>query len=131
MNQEDIARGQDRKKKPAKGGTNNANTIYSYHPTKQHTADIAESGYSLETALGDIQRKLRDGCALSIGQSDRSPSVFVIVRDATAPFGAGPAVSVWHADLGRCLVGAGYYLSAVNPEFPDVAPTSLAYANDW
>lgn len=107
-------------KKGGKVNERRHSNLFTYHPTKEHRLEIGSGDWELHPSVEIIQSKLADGCSLSVGFRAESDGIFVIIRDATAPWNTAVAVSVWHKDLRRALCGLAYYLDKIQPGFPDV-----------
>lgn len=116
--QENEARGAAGKppRKPRRG----RGSIYTYHPSKEHLEALRSGVMPLEVSLGVIERKL-DQCKVSISQRVDSGAIALIVRGAEGDWEDAPAVSVWSDRLDRCFRAIGFYLTEVNPDFPEVA----------
>lgn len=120
-------------KKPNKNNSNlkGKTGLYTYHPSDAHRKSPLFHKLTLEGVLLLISNYIARNCSLSFGYKAENESYFVILREKSSDWQTAQAVSVWHQEIARAIIGLGYYLSEVNPEFPNSSGSFDPHLNDW
>lgn len=100
--------------KPATGGKR----PYTFHPTEAQRVALRENPVATNEALTVVSEYLERGCKMTLGYKAENAAFFAILRENTAVWDEGEAVSVFHSQPEKCLAGLAFYLLHVNPEWP-------------
>lgn len=126
-NEEAERRGRPaRKPKKYTGGRGK---LVNFSPTESHKNSLREGAIGLVDALGSIEDALTMGCRLSVGVAVDKGGAFVILREPTDDWENALSVSFWAVSVEKAIMLCGYYLSHVNPSFPEGVQLALPY--DW
>lgn len=115
LRQDKVNRGKG-KKPPAAARSR----IFTYHMTESQRKEILTTGYSIGEVLTDMNEWVRMGYQLRMGMSGDSTSTFCMIREQTQDWQQSRAVSFFHSDLSKAIAGLWWYLSRVNPDWPDI-----------
>jgi len=105
--------------------------IVTFRPTSEEREELSAGRLGLEEAVGILGTTVMEGARLVVGHKPENGSYYAILRDATTPYENAVAVSYWHSDPAKCLVGLAYALAKRFPHFPDLPPTQLDLGPDW
>jgi hypothetical protein len=126
--QKEERRGKSTQKKTKKTAPK---PIFTYHPDKAVGEGLRNSSVLLEHVILHLGERVESGCKITISQPDDRSVFFVLIKEPGENWQETLGVSVWHSDLVMALRGLHYYLTSVNPEWPDIpAATQLSFA-DW
>lgn len=116
-----------------KGSVSNKPTrgIYTFHPTNEQKVDLAETAFDLPWAVEVINSVLAKGVTISLGLHTDKESLWAIARTNEESWEERQAVSVWHSEADRALIGLAYYLTRVNPNWPDIPSSGTQLKFDW
>lgn len=124
--QEEQARGQESKKRVGQKPTHSPKGISSFKLSQEQVDDIRGADYGLERAIDDINGwVLNKGIKVTLGCPIDRPGCYAVIRDGSANWSDSLAVSCWAKSVHGALVSAGYYLTTVNPDYPDIPDTQL------
>lgn len=105
--------------------------IHNYKPSESVKKLLRDGGFTLEQALGVIDDRVNSGVGVSITYNEQGHAISLIARDRRVPWNQGLALAVNHSDLVKGLITLGYYLSEVNPGFPETPPANWQLEFDW
>ena len=105
-------------KKPKKAGIVGNSRIVNYQPTKEHISDIQGGNYGPLEAIQDLALFMADGHKVTLGVSAERGGAYAMIRDGLVDWREAFTVSAWASKPERAVVCLGYYLTAVNPDFP-------------
>lgn len=120
----------DRGKSRARGGQTPRATskgLSSFKLTKEQIQDVRDAGFNIAGALAVLESRIGDGLVkITLGRPVDREGRYAVLRDPNASWDEGQAVSCWGRSVETALVSAAYYLSSVNPDFPDgISPTEF------
>lgn len=126
--QEEEARGvgkpRPKKKSVAKG------KLVNYQPTEAVKKALREGGFGPLEALELLDQFAGDGVRVSLGGNLERGGYFVIIREPADNWQDALSMSFWASTLARAVTLCGYYLSQVNPDWPDGTQMEL-FSDDW
>ena len=126
--QEEEARGQGGRKVKGQKPTKSPKGISSFKLSQEQVDDIQSAGYGLGDAVGDLNGWVLDrGIKITIGCPIDRPGCYAVIRDGASNWDDGIAVSCWARTVSNALVSAGYYLSTVNPDYPEIPDEHLGF----
>lgn len=105
--------------------------VFTYRPTEKHKKLMQENDTPLEAVITCLGDKLDGGIRLTMGHNPQTHSFYVMARNGDKKWDEGVAVSVWHSDLARAIWGMWFYLTVVNPDYPESVPNAYQTEFDW
>lgn len=121
------AKGKGRKKPPLVAGA----TFYTFHPNAEQRMELNDLAYDLPWALDIISSRLAEDCRLVLGYKPENGAFYAMVKETTVDWDKARNVWVWHRDLSRAMIGLAFYLTHVNPEWPQ-GPVQLSFIEaEW
>ena len=128
---EDAKAEKSRARKQRKGSHNSYSTFFTFHPTNEQKHALRHWDVELQEVLEGLASKIEGGFKLSIGQKPESGTFFAIMRQNGDDWKNTPACSYWNLDMTKTLVGLYYYLTSVNPSWPEGRSSVVEEETDW
>jgi hypothetical protein len=104
--------------------------LVNYSPTEGHRKLLKEGFMPLETSIAVLEKLVTDGHRISVGASLDKGGYFVIMREGVSDWNMAQSVSAWAGTLEKAIRLAAFYLSEVNPDFPQL-DHQLSFRDDW
>jgi hypothetical protein len=103
-----------------------------FRPTKEVRELIKQNWQSADRNLSVIESYVQSGVRFSTGYASNTGAVWGTLRGPGDDWRTSPSVTAWHASLERVVAQLAFYLSEVNPQFPEgVSKTSFDELNNW
>lgn len=121
---EDIRDAKKRPSRPKKPQGGDYARPFTFHPTAEQAEFLRGGMIDIHEVLIGLEGIIQRGHRITFGYTDRGPSLYVVAREGAKDWSESKAVFVYHNDLQKALTGLWFYLSSVEPGWPDViAPT--------
>lgn len=108
------ARSGRKARKPAEAAID----FWSWHPTVAERTQFEMFAEEHGDALAALEGAVVRGIAISITRARTNDSFAVVAREAGASFGQGQALSVFHVELERAVLGMVFVLDVLYPHWP-------------
>lgn len=117
--QEDIARG-TATVKPRKQYQPSKQGLISFKLAKDDVSYLSVIHLDGSKSLAILDEFLERGVKYTIGAPLDRPGRYIVLRDGSKSFGEGVGVSCWASSIENALITAAFYLTQVNPSFPEI-----------
>lgn len=99
-------------------------TSFKFGPTE--LVEVEEEGFGITDALKVLELGcVAKGLKFTIGVPLDRPGCYCVIRDGAAKYGEGLAISCWAKSPENAIIAAGWYLSHINPDYPDFREGSV------
>jgi hypothetical protein len=105
--------------------------LFTFHPSKEQGAQIKRLEWTTSEVLNVLSERIEAGVKITISSPLDRESFSVIAREALENWEEARGVSCWHRDLETALRGLAFYLTKVNPDWPDTPFLGQADDVDW
>lgn len=127
---EEISRGTRQVRKKPDPKTNGLG-ITSYHPTTEERERLKAGAMDLSKAVEALAGLVGKGAKVTLGHRAENDSYYAIIREEGDNWQESAAVSYWHSEPDKALIGLAFGLAVRFPAFPDMPPTQLRLGADW
>lgn len=131
-----MSRAVDEKHYNGRGGQNKRSVpevkqFFSVYPTAAEKDYLRGLSWGPLEALETLQAKVNEGLSFTLTATQTGDALCLVVRQRSASYGQGQALSFFHSDPGRLLVLAAWALTERYPEWPGKPVTNAQQAFDF
>ena len=105
--------------------------FYTYHPSDAHRKAIEDRGYSLDDVLDVILTRVENGLVFTWRHKNAEGVYVANIRTDNPDFRDNVNLSIWHSDPLRAAIAMVYYLTEVNPDWPETYPGGAQTDYNW
>jgi len=113
---------------PAKARFGN---YFTYHPSEAHRKHMLTLAPELGLIISWLMAHVQAGLVVTVKYNEDFQAYVATMRESRGDWKEQKAVSVWNGDGPRALLGLYYYLTEVNPDWPQTHPNPLQEEFDW
>lgn len=105
--------------------------IVNFKPSSDHRRDLDEALLRGLNIWDVFERLMQSGHRLIVTCNPDNGSFCAMARDGNAEWDEAICVSIWSGGLYRSLEVLAFYLTSVNPEFPEGVQSDFLDDNHW
>ena len=128
---EDAKAEKQSRRKGKKGARSSNTTFFTFHPTVEQKYALRVWDVELSEVLEGLAAKVESGFKLTLSQKPETGTYLAIMRENGDDWKAARCASYWNVDPTRALMGLYFYLTNVNPSWPEASGSVEEEETDW